>query len=369
MRIDDLFLVKDQNLEEGPVWDKTRKVGATIGKGIGGVSQAVGAVAGVPSGIIRGMAKGYNRASDTIAGGPDENPQQSSGGNPQQPQGQSAGSSFAQGLQGGASSGGGAGGGAVAGKLRQQAKQLMSMADELEKGGAEPQGQQSAPPTQAPQAQQTTQEPPDASSSQPQSTAQASAADQSQDWPTIAGGGEAKINPDTGEKFASPADAHAYLDAREKETPALAAPANNVSTPSSTNGQINQTSTGLVHKADPNNPNNKQSTSAKSNADVTDVELKPKSTANPLSLPAPTAAPTANYGKQIPGYGQTTMSAPPGIPGATNKLPPASTDKAARRAQVEKERADRLAGKGFQAGAKYAAEGVEFYSKFFKKMI
>ena len=160
MRIDDLFLVKDQNLEEGPVWDKTRKVGATIAKGIGGVSQAVGAVAGVPSGIIRGMAKGYNRASDTIAGGPDENPQQSSGENPQQPQGQSAGSSFAQGLQGGASSGGGAGGGAVAGKLRQQAKQLMSMADELEKGGAEPQGQQSAPPTQAPQAQQTTQEPP-----------------------------------------------------------------------------------------------------------------------------------------------------------------------------------------------------------------
>jgi hypothetical protein len=170
MRIDDIII---ENLEEGPVWDKTRKVGATIGKGIGGVSQAVGAVAGVPAGIARGIAKGYNRAADTIAGGPDENPQSGSAQAPQQSQGQRAGSSFAQGLQGGAGSGssGNGAGAAVAGKMRQQAKQLMTMADELEKGGdsggggaqkAEPQAQQSAPPTQTnqePQAQQTAQEP------------------------------------------------------------------------------------------------------------------------------------------------------------------------------------------------------------------
>jgi hypothetical protein len=340
MRIDDLFLVKDQNLEEGPVWDKTRKVGATIGKGIGGVSQAVGAVAGVPSGIIRGMAKGYNRASDTIAGGPDEAPAQQQGA-AQPAQGQSAGSSFAQGLQGGASSGGGAGGGAVAGKLRQQAKQLMSMADELEKGGAEPQGQQSAPPTQAPQAQQTTQEPPDASSSQSQSTAQAPAADQSQDWPKIAGGGEAKINPDTGEKFASPADAHAYLDAREKENPALAAPADNVNQQSSTGGEKpNTMADAPVSKrnfADPNNPNMKYA-----GGNVIDVTPKP---GQPPQLTMV--------------QGGKGTAADPEVQAKKDEI----------RQRTAQSKADRLAGKGFQAGARYAAEGVEFYSKFFKKMI
>jgi hypothetical protein len=245
MRIDDI-IIENQNLEEGPVWDKTRQVGATIGKGIGGVGQAVGAVAGVPAGIAGAIGKGYRRSRDTIAGGPDENPQQGSAQAPQQGQSQSAGGSFAQGLQGGSS--GGAGGG-VAGKLRQQAKQLMSMADELEKSGdsggaqkAEPQRQQSAPPTQgqsAPQAQQSTQEPPQASSAQAQPTAQ----------PT------AQAEPNTTQRQQS---------APQAKNPALAAPAqqqapaDNVSTPSSTGGQTNTTPTGRIHKANPNNPNFKQ---------------------------------------------------------------------------------------------------------------
>jgi len=76
MRIDDLFLT--ENLEEGPVWDKVRGAGAAVGKGLGAVGQGIGAVAGVPAGIARAIGKGYNRAADTIAGGPDEQPAQAS---------------------------------------------------------------------------------------------------------------------------------------------------------------------------------------------------------------------------------------------------------------------------------------------------
>jgi len=342
MRIDDI-IIENQNLEEGPVWDKTRQVGATIGKGIGGVGQAVGAVAGVPAGFVRAIGKGYNRAADTIAGGPDENPQQGGAQAPQQGQAQSAGSSFAQGLQGGSS--GGSGGGAVAGKLRQQAKQLMAMADELEKDGAaggggaqkaEPQGQQSAPPAQAKQ------EPPQASSAQSQSTTQAPAADQSQDWPKIPGGGEATINPDTGEKFASPADAHAYLDARAKETPALAAPAqqqapaDNVSTPSSTGGQTNQTDQGLKHKANPDNPNFKQAGAQ----DVTDVEPKQVAGQQPQL-------------KMIPGGKGTAAD-----PNVQSKV----------KANIAASRAARQGSK-FDPTQKYAAEGIQYYSRFLRGMI
>jgi hypothetical protein len=76
MRIDDLFLT--ENLEEGPVWDKVRGAGAAVGKGLGAVGQGIGAVAGVPAGIARAIGKGYNRAADTIGGGPDEQPAQAS---------------------------------------------------------------------------------------------------------------------------------------------------------------------------------------------------------------------------------------------------------------------------------------------------
>jgi len=341
MRIDDLFLVKDQNLEEGPVWDKTRKVGANIAKGIGGVSQAVGAVAGVPSGIIRGMAKGYNRASDTIAGGPDENPQQSSGENPQQPQGQSAGSSFAQGLQGGASSGGGAGGGAVAGKLRQQAKQLMSMADELEKGGAEPQGQQSAPPTQAPQAQ----EPPDASSSQLQSTVQAPSA-----------------------------DAQAYLDTHAKETPASAGAAN-ASTTSSTDGSYNnqigngKANYGVTTHFDPNIMQNVSTT------------LDPKAVGVVPTTTNPTTNNKADQEKQQPGQ-------PPQLANTSKVVSqvgdPRDLNKDGVVDPIEKSIARKNKGKKkVPAAAKQTnkkpsingldvvnmEEGVQYYSRFLKTMI
>jgi hypothetical protein len=350
MRIDDI-IIENQNLEEGPVWDKTRQVGATIGKGIGGVSQAVGAVAGVPAGIARGIAKGYNRAADTIAGGPDENPQSGGAQAPQQSQGQSAGSSFAQGLQGGAGSGSSGGGSAVAGKLRQQAKQLMTMADELEKGGdsggggaqkAEPQAQQSAPPTQTnqePQAQQTAQEP-----TQPQSTTQAPDStegkrkysnseytDSEIDAHRAAGG---TFDGQTGKMIPPPA-----------KNPALAAPAqqqvpaDNVSTTSSTGGQTNQTSTGRVHTANPNNPNFKQASSQ----DVTDVEPKQVTGQQPQL-------------KMIPG-GKGTAADP--------------TRFADRKAKIAQSKADRAAGKGVTGAIRTGTmgESVEFYSKFFKKMI
>jgi len=104
MRITEVIV--ESELQEGPIWDKVKSAGSAVGKGIGGVGQAVGAVAGVPAGFVRAIGKGYNRAADTIAGGPDGNaPAQSA-------PAQSAGGSFAQGLQGGSS--GGSGGGAPA---------------------------------------------------------------------------------------------------------------------------------------------------------------------------------------------------------------------------------------------------------------
>jgi hypothetical protein len=110
MRIDDLFLT--ENLEEGPVWDKVRGAGAAVGKGLGAVGQGIGAVAGVPVGIARAIGKGYNKAADTIGGGPDEQPAQA--GAPVQAQGgaQQAGDPTQQGsgqasapVQGGVSAG------------------------------------------------------------------------------------------------------------------------------------------------------------------------------------------------------------------------------------------------------------------------
>jgi hypothetical protein len=285
MRIDDI-IIENQNLEEGPIWDKTRQVGAAVGKGLGAVGQGIGAVAGVPAGIARAIGKGYNRAADTIAGGPDENPQQ--GGTQYQPSGQQ------QSAAGQAQ--------AVAGQsaedpatMRKQARDLMARADEIER--QQKQTSQSAPSQQTTQPNQSTG---NATSGQTQNTGTGQQASQAQQEP------QAQPN-------------QTQQEPQAQQT--TQAPADNVSTPSSTNGQINQTSTGLVHKADSNNPNNKQSTSAKPNADVTDVEPKTKSPTNPLSLPAPTAATTANYGKQIPGYGQTTMNAPPGIPGQGPAVP------------------------------------------------
>jgi len=279
MRIDDI-IIENQNLEEGPIWDKTRQVGAAVGKGLGAVGQGIGAVAGVPAGIAGAIGKGYRRSRDTIAGGPGENPQQ--GGTQYQPSGQQ------QSTAGQAQ--------AVAGQsaedpatMRKQARDLMARADEIER--QQKQTSQSAPSQQTTQPNQSTG---NATSGQTQNTGTGQQASQAQPNQT-------------------------QQEPQAQQT--TQAPADNVSTPSSTGGQINQTSTGLVHQANPDNPNNKQSTSAKPNADVTDVEPKTKSTANPLSLPAPTAATTANYGKQIPGYGQTTMNAPPGIPGQGPAVP------------------------------------------------
>jgi hypothetical protein len=317
MRIDDLFLVEDQYLEEGPIWDKTRQVGAAVGKGIGAVGQGIGAVAGVPAGIARSIKKGYNRAADTIAGGPDEAPAQQQGGaqttQASAPAQQGGGSGFAQAMQQ-ASGGGGASGDAagLSKQLRQKAEQLIKAAEELEKQAqAQMSAQQASEPTQ--QAQPTAQ-------AEPQATTTQAQADTTQ---------QAQPNPAQSTAQAEPQ--------ATTTTQAQPNPADNVSTTSSTGGQTSQTSTGQIHKANPDNPNFKQ-------AGAQDVTPKP----DPSQPP------------------QLTM-----VQGGkgTAKDPKVQADIAARKAALAQSKADRLAGKGFQAGQKYAAEGVEFYSKFFKKMI
>ena len=381
---------EDFDLEEGPIWDKTRQVGAAIGKGIGAVGQGIGAVAGVPAGIARSIKKGYNRASDTIAGGPDETPQQ--GGTQYQPSGQQSAAGQAQ---------------AVAGQsaedpatLRKQARDLMARADEIER--QQKQTSQSAPSQQTTQPNQSTGNATSgqqASQAQPNQTQQASQAQPNQT------------------QQASQAQPNQTQQASAPETPA-----DNVSTPSSTNGQINQTSTGLVHKADPNNPNNKQSTSAKPNADVTDVEPKTKSTTNPLSLPAPTQQKSKrnpNYtdaemkahqdaggtyddetGKMIPlqraggsynnqigngkaNYGVTTRFDPNTmknvskplnskavnvVPNTTNPTTSSQDQTAKLRSNLAASQKARAASK-FDSNQEYAKEGIQYYSRFLRGMI
>ena len=385
---------EDFDLEEGPIWDKTRQVGAAIGKGIGAVGQGIGAVAGVPAGIARSIKKGYNRASDTIAGGPDETPQQ--GGTQYQPSGQQSAAGQAQ---------------AVAGQsaedpatLRKQARDLMARADEIER--QQKQTSQSAPSQQTTQPNQSTGNATSgqqASQAQPNQTQQAS---------------QAQPNQTQQASQAQPNQTQQEPQAQQTTQ----APADNVSTPSSTNGQINQTSTGLVHKADPNNPNNKQSTSAKPNADVTDVEPKTKSTTNPLSLPAPTQQKSKrnpNYtdaemkahqdaggtyddetGKMIPlqraggsynnqigngkaNYGVTTrfdpntmknVSTPLNskavnvVPNTTNPTTSSQDQTAKLRSNLAASQKARAASK-FDSNQEYAKEGIQYYSRFLRGMI
>jgi len=204
MRIDDI-IIENQNLEEGPIWDKTRQVGAAVGKGLGAVGQGIGAVAGVPAGIARAIGKGYNRAADTIAGGPDENPQQG-GGTQYQPSGQQQ--SAAGQTQ------------AVAGQgaedpatMRKQARDLMARADEIER--QQKQTSQSAPSQQTTQPNQSTG---NATSGQTQNTGTGQQASQAQQEP------QAQPN-------------QTQQEPQAQQT--TQAPADNVSTPSSTGGSYN----------------------------------------------------------------------------------------------------------------------------------
>ena len=331
MRIDDLFLAEDQYLEEGPVWDKVRAGGDYVGKGLGAVGQAVGAVAGVPAGIARSIKKGYNRAADTIAGGPDEAPAQQQGGaqttQASAPAQQGGGSGFAQAMQQ-ASGGGGASGDAagLSKQLRQKAEQLIKAAEELEK---QAQAQMSAQ-----QAQSTAQAEPQATTTQ----AQADTTQQAEPQATTT-----QAQADTTQQAEPQATTtQAQADTTQQAQPN---PADNVSQQSSTGGQTTQTSTGQVHKANPNNPNFKQA----STQDATDVTPKPD----------PSQAPDL---KLIPG-GK-----------GTSKDPKVQADIEARLAALAQSRADTAAGKGvtgaMQNIKKTATnEDVEFYSKFFKKMI
>ena len=221
----------------------------------------------------------------------------------------------------------------------------MSMADELEKGGAEPQGQQSAPPTQAPQAQQTTQEPPDASSSQPQSTVQAPSA-----------------------------DAQAYLDTHAKETPASAGAAN-ASTTSSTDGSYNnqigngKANYGVTTHFDPNIMQNVSTT------------LDPKAVGVVPTTTNPTTNNKADQEKQQPGQ-------PPQLANTSKVVSqvgdPRDLNKDGVVDPIEKSIARKNKGKKkVPAAAKQTnkkpsingldvvnmEEGVQYYSRFLKTMI
>ena len=222
---------EDFDLEEGPIWDKTRQVGAAVGKGLGAVGQGIGAVAGVPAGIARSIKKGYNRASDTIAGGPDETPQQG-GGTQYQPSGQQ------QSAAGQAQ--------AVAGQsaedpatLRKQARDLMARADEIER--QQKQTSQSAPSQQTTQPNQSTG---NATSGQTQNTGtgqQAQQTTQTQQEPQ-AEPNQTQQEPQAQQTTQTQQEPQAEPNQTQQEPQAqqtTQAPANNVSTPSSTGGSYN----------------------------------------------------------------------------------------------------------------------------------
>ncbi len=67
MRINEI-LTESQQLDEGPLGSAVSAVGRGIGKTIGGVAKAAGAVGGVWQGAKKAFAKGKQAAIDTIAG-------------------------------------------------------------------------------------------------------------------------------------------------------------------------------------------------------------------------------------------------------------------------------------------------------------
>ncbi len=71
MRINEL-ITESQQIEEGPMWDKLKKGASFVGKGIGAVGQGLGAAAGAVAGFGQAVKKGYQGGRDTVAGGPSD---------------------------------------------------------------------------------------------------------------------------------------------------------------------------------------------------------------------------------------------------------------------------------------------------------
>ena len=134
MRIEEL-LIENHNLEEGPIWDKTKAVAGqaanVAAQGVGAAAQGVGAVAGGVRGAWDRAKQGYKKGFNAVVGTP-RNGQQGADGQ--------AGANGAPGQDGAA------GGGQDPNQLRQQGKALIAQADQLEK-----QQKQQAPAQNAPQ--------------------------------------------------------------------------------------------------------------------------------------------------------------------------------------------------------------------------
>ena len=74
MRIHEI-LIESQNLEEGPIWDKTKAAGRKVQKGLRAAGDVVGQVAAVPQGVGRAIKKGYQKGVQAIGGtNPGERP-------------------------------------------------------------------------------------------------------------------------------------------------------------------------------------------------------------------------------------------------------------------------------------------------------
>lgn len=165
MKINEVILTEEQ-LDELNL----KGLGQGVGKAIGGV--AGGVVQGAKN-VWSGMKQGYAGAQQALA--PDQPAQQAA----QQPAGQ------------------------------QPAQQTTGRTLPAQTGGS---GEVASNNLLARAAQGTAQDP-----------AQQQAPAQPQVWPKDPKtGANVKFNPDTGEKFASPADSQAYLDAKAKEAPAQA---------------------------------------------------------------------------------------------------------------------------------------------------
>jgi hypothetical protein len=145
VRISDI-ITENQEIDEG--------IGSTIGRGIGAVGRGIGAVASVPQGFGRAIKKGYQAGVRTIAG--DDKPES--------PKQGGVVNAFKQGYSGQSASAGQSMGGAESPQqLRQQARDLMSRADQLERQqgqAAQPSASVQSQPQQAPSVQSQPQQAP-----------------------------------------------------------------------------------------------------------------------------------------------------------------------------------------------------------------
>ena len=140
MRIDEL-LIESHNLEEGPIWDKTKAVAGqaanVAAQGVGAAAQGVGAVAGGVRGAWDRAKQGYKKGFNAVVGTP-QGGQSDANQDPTAPAQQGGGQQA---------------GGPDANQLRQQGQALIKQADQIEK--QQKQAPAQTKPTAPAQTQQT----------------------------------------------------------------------------------------------------------------------------------------------------------------------------------------------------------------------